>query len=201
MDWGKPTLPERYLNTIKKTNLGKIDLELLRKFYVEFICSYEYKFELEDNTVLKVNFEENHLPHLLGLHKLRATTGKKATDIIEEIKDGRLNLKDVKESDNNSLKKISDRLCFFPTIETVLNFTTFIIEFDALKCIPTKLDCSFLLKSEKINVTVYLGIRETDINSKELTCFPVTFLVDRVNQFKEEKQNVKKVISLTKRKI
>lgn len=194
-------MPERYLNTIKKTNLGKIDLEVLRKFYVGFICSYEYIFEIEDGTVLKVYFEENHLPHLLGLHKLRATTGKKATEIIDDIRNGRLQLKDIKESDNTSLKAISDRLCFFPTIETVLNFTTFIIEFDPLKCIPTKLDCSFLLKSEKINVTVYLGIREQNDKEKEMICFPVTFLVDRVNQFKENNQKIKKVTSFTKKKI
>lgn len=154
-------MPTRYLNTKKKINIGKINFQLIRRFYLEYICPYNYKFELDSGEVINLKFEENQLPHLLGLHKLRMNTGKKAIEMMNDMEQGKFVMEEIKKNDNKNLTLIRDRLCFFPSVETIINYPEVVIDFNPLLCIPTRLKCDFLLKTEEIKVTVYLGIRQS----------------------------------------
>ena len=87
-----------------------------------------------------------------------------------------LNIKNLKSSEANVLINIKDRLGYFPCLNFLLNNVEKVIEFDSTKCIPTKLDATFLLN----------------------TCVPVSFFVDRINQYQINKQKEYKVIEFQK---
>ena len=117
-------------------------------------------YTLENNLKIKLAFNESNFPHLLGLHKFKIVSKyRKQSDIIEAIKNKSLNIK--------------DRLGYFPCLNFLLNNVEKVVEFDSTKCIPTKLDATFLLNTSKISVSIYLAIKS--IKNNEYNCVPVSF--------------------------
>ena len=150
---------EKYMERNKKNSISQVDILEFFNFYKE-IAKYQYLYTLENNLKIKLAFNESNFPHLLGLHKFKIVSKyRKQSDIIEAIKNKSLNIK--------------DRLGYFPCLNFLLNNVEKVVEFDSTKCIPTKLDATFLLNTSKISVSIYLAIKS--IKNNEYNCVPVSF--------------------------
>lgn len=187
---------EKYMERNKKISISQVDILEFFNFYKE-IAKYQYLYTLENNLKIKLAFNESNFPHLLGLHKFKIVSKyRKQSDIIEAIKNKSLNIKNLKSSEANVLINIKDRLGYFPCLNFLLNNVEKVIEFDSTKCIPTKLDATFLLNTSKISVSIYLAIKS--IKNNEYNCVSVSFFVDRINQYQINKQKEYKVIEFQK---
>ena len=67
------------INGDKKISLSKVDLKEYLKFYKTEICSFSYKYTLEDNTEIILSFKEENFSHLLGLHKFKKINSYKVS--------------------------------------------------------------------------------------------------------------------------
>lgn len=197
-------MPERFLNRTKKVSISQIDLKLFFKFYEEYICSYTYNYILEDNTEIIVKFEKDNFPHILGLHKFRSIRDYKSSKkICEDISKEKITFKELRLNEENIFNKneeLLDRLTFFPVLRTLLDNTECALKYNLNASFNTKIDFSFLLKSGKISIIVYLAIKE--IKGDKKICVPVSLLVDRKDRFSKMglKELKIKNITITKKK-
>ena len=187
---------EKYMKRNKKISISQVDILEFFNFYKE-IAKYKYLYTLDNNLKINLTFNESNFSHLLGLHKFKIVSKyKKQSDIIEAIKNNSLNIKNLKSSEANVLITIKDRLGYFPCLNFLLNNVDKVVEFDSTKCIPTKLDATFLLNTSKISVSIYLAIKS--IKNNEYNCVPISFFVDRINQYQINRQKEYKVIGFQK---
>ena len=164
---------EKYMERNKKISISQVDILEFFNFYKE-IAKYKYLYTLDNNLKINLTFNESNFSHLLGLHKFKIVSKyRKQSDIIEAIKNKSLNIKNLKSSEANVLINIKDRLGYFPCLNFLLNNVEKVVEFDSTKCIPTKLDATFLLNTSKISVSIYLAIKS--IKNNEYNCVPVSF--------------------------
>ena len=192
-------MPNRFLEQNKKISVSQIDLKLFLNFYKKYICKNIYTYILEDDTEIVVKFEENNFSHLLGLHKFKFIKDYKSSEKInEDIMNEKINFKELRISEENILKKdneLLDRITFFPILKTLLENTNLVLQYNINAVLNTKINFSFLLRSGKISVLVYLAVRE--INNNKKICVPVSLLVDRNNRFSKMKLKELKIKNIT----
>lgn len=143
---------------------------LLEKYndYLRLVgCKAEY--ELENGTILKVEYKKENFPHLIGLHKLkdiqliqfwndRSNRTVKLRDILKSIEKEKLTDSKVKAS--VFYKDIEQRYESFSYDNlTTLNYTDAIINFNSVS-IKSKLKSDYLLFEERPTAGEYnhLGI-------------------------------------------
>lgn len=175
----------------KKMSLSKVDLIEFFEFYKNEICSFSYKYKFEDETELILSFKEENFAHLLGLHKFKKINSyKTSNEINRDILSNKIVLKDLISKEKNTMtSELKDRIVYFPLLKTLLENTDTALEYNINSIFNTKIKFSFLLKTNKISVIVYLAVREISRNKK--ICVPVSFLVDRNDRF--SKMNLKKL--------
>ncbi len=195
-------MEHKFLNRTKKLSLSQVDFKEFFEFYRDFICPYLYKYTLEDNTEIEISFSEENFGHLLGLHKLETFKKfKNSFDLKEEILKNNKSIKEIEFAERNTLNKIEirDRITYFPTLRTLLENTDTALKYDLNVIWNSKIEFSFLLKTDKISIIVYLAVKEVNENKK--ICVPVSLLIDRNDRFSRmnlEKLKIKS-ISITKK--
>lgn len=195
-------MKHKFLNRTKKLSLSQVDFKEFFEFYRDFICPYLYKYTLEDNTEIEISFSEENFGHLLGLHKLETFKKfKNSFDLKEEILKNNKSIKEIEFAERNTLNKIEirDRITYFPTLRTLLENTDTALKYDLNVIWNSKIEFSFLLKTDKISIIVYLAVKEVNENKK--ICVPVSLLIDRNDRFSRmnlEKLKIKS-ISITKK--
>jgi len=119
------------------------------------LAEYTYTFRLETNEEFTLLFAEEHLFHLLGLHKLRDLEGfsgqKRKTQVIRRIKAGKLTQAQIEKSQFYS--SIQNRVAHFPFIDDLLRLET----------------CNLIIDFDKTKVKPYSGIEATYILYRELS--------------------------------
>lgn len=186
-----------FLELNKKISFSQINLKLFLEFYKNEICNYTYEYLLEDDSKIILLFEENSFSHLLGLHKFnKIKKYKKAIDINNDILSEKIIFKDLFNNRKEISNELIDRLTFFPTLKTLINNTSTVLEYNINTIFNSKIKFSFLLNSNKINVIVYLAIKEIKENTR--ICIPVSFLVDRVDKFRNLNLKEIKITSIQK---
>lgn len=174
-----------YTERNQKISLSQVNLKEFFKFYKENMCKYIFNYLLEDNTEIVVFFEENHFSHLIGLHKFkRLKSYSSAKKINEDILKEKITFKNVYSANKEFLNKnieLKDRLTYFPVLKTLLTNTTSVLKYDLNIIWNSKIEFSFLLRSDKIAVLVYLAVKE--IKNEKKICVPVSLLVDRNDRF------------------
>ena len=195
-------MEHKFLNRMKKVSLSQVDFKEYFEFYRDFICPYRYSYILEDNSEIEVRFHEEHFSHLLGLHKLkRFKKIKKSSEIIKGIINDNVNIRDIETAERKTFdnRELKDRITYFPVLRTILENTDTALKYDLNVIWNSKIEFSFLLKTDKISVIIYLAVNEVNENKK--ICVPVSLLVDRNDRF--SKMNLKelkiKSISITKK--
>ena len=105
-----------------------------------------------------------------------------SNDINKDIEGEHITLKLLKENEPKILTtELKDRLTYFPVLKTLLENTTSALKYDLNVVWNSKIEFSFLLRSDKITILVYLAVKE--IKGKKKICVPVSLLVDRNERF------------------
>lgn len=186
-----------FKNRFKKISFSQIDLKEFFKFYKE-ICLYKYNYVLDNQEEIILFFEENNFSHLLGLHKFKKIKSYKySNDINKDIENYRIEFSSlIKEEPFVLNKELRDRLTYFPVLRTLLENVDTALKYDINIIWNSKIEFSFLLKTDKISILVYLAVKEIKNNKK--ICVPVSLLVDRNDRF--SKMNLER-LKVTERKI
>ena len=189
-------MAERFLNRRKKVSISQIDLKLFFEFYKKYICQYSYSYTLEDNKEIVVRFEEDNFSHLLGLHKFKSIKDyENSKKINEDILREKITFKELRLNEENIIAKngeLLDRLTYFPVLRTLLENVDTALKYDLNIIWNSKIEFSFLLKTDKISILVYLAVKEIKNNKK--ICVPVSLLVDRNDRFSKMNLERLKVI-------
>ena len=188
-------MAERFLNRRKKVSISQIDLKLFFEFYKKYICQYLYSYTLEDNKEIVVRFEEDNFSHLLGLHKFKSIKDyENSKKINEDILKEKITFKGLRLNEENVILKngeLLDRLTYFPVLRTILENTDTALKYDLNVIWNSKIEFSFLLKTDKISILVYLAVKEIKNNKK--ICVPVSLLVDRNDRFSKMNLEILKI--------
>lgn len=189
-----------FKNRFKKISFSQIDLKEFLKFYKE-ICLYRYNYILDNQEEIVLFFEENNFSHLLGLHKFKKIKSYKySNDINNDIENDKIIFSDLLEKEPYVLnKELKDRLTYFPVLKTLLENVDTALKYDINIIWNSKIEFSFLLRTGKIAILVYLAVKEIKNNKK--ICVPVSLLVDRNDRFSKMKlQELKiKKINITRK--
>lgn len=182
----------------KKIPFSKIDLKEYLEFYKKDICNFTFKYILEDETEIIIDFRERNFGHLVGLHKFkRIKSYKKSEEMNDDILKGKITFSSLYSANTDFVdrnKELKDRLTYFPTLKTLLENVDTALKYDLNVIWNSKIEFSFLLKTDKISILVYLAVKEIKNNKK--ICVPVSLLVDRNDRF--SKMNLKK-LSITQK--
>ena len=169
----------------KKIPFSKIDLKEYLEFYKKDICNFIFKYTLEDGTEIIIDFKERNFSHLVGLHKFkRIKSYKNAEDINNDILKEKITFSNLYSANAEFVdknKELRDRLTYFPTLKTLLENVDTALKYDINIIWNSKIEFSFLLKTDKISILVYLAVKEIKNNKK--ICVPVSLLVDRNDRF------------------
>ena len=189
-------MEHKFLNSFKKISLSQVDFKEYFEFYRDFVCPYFYKYTFEDNTEIEISFAEENFSHLLGLQYFKTINkNKKAKEINEDILKEKINLKNIMILEPKTFTlELKDRLTYFPVLRTLLENVDTALKYDLNVIWNSKIEFSFLLKTDKISILVYLAVKEIKNNKK--ICVPVSLLVDRNDRF--SKMNLKK-LSITQK--
>lgn len=191
-------MEHKFLDRNKKISLSQVNFKKYFEFYKDFICPFLYKYTLEDGTEIDIKFHEEYFAHLLGLHKFKTLKSyKRINKLIDDILSEKVNFKNIYSAEKNSIDKnieLRDRIMYFPVLKTLLENTTYVLKYDLNVIFNSKIEFSFLLRSDKIRILVYLAVKEIRGNRK--ICVPVSLLVDRNNRFINMKMKELKINSL-----
>ena len=194
-------MKHKFLNRTKKIALSQVNFKEYFEFYRDFVCPYVYSYTLEDNTKIEIKFNEKHFGHLLGLHKFKSINKNiKSQEINDEILKEKITFKELMKLDISVLNiELRDRITYFPVLKTLLENTDTALQYDLNVIWNSKIEFSFLLKTDKISILVYLAVKEINQNTK--ICVPVSLLVDRNNRFSKMKLKELKIknIEITKK--
>ncbi len=154
----------KFLNKTQKVSLSQIDFKEYFEFYRDFICPYSYKYTLENNTEIIIKFHEEYFAHLLGLHKFQTLKSyKKTNKLIADIILEKINFKNIYSAEKDFVEKnieLRDRITYFPVLKTLLENTDTALQYDLNVIWNSKIEFSFLLKTDKISILVYLAVKE-----------------------------------------
>ena len=180
-------MPKRFYNRTQKISLSQVDLKLFFNFYQTYISSYIFEYKLSDGTELVIKFDDENFSHLLGLHKFKKIKKyKNSSDINQDILNNLIVFNDLKKFEPLVLNaELKDRLTFFPVLRTLLDNPTYVLKYNPNVSLISKINFTFLITSDKISILVFLAVKKIDQSKK--ICYPVTFLVDRVNKFAQAK--------------
>lgn len=187
-------MEHKFLNRTKKISISQVDFKEFFEFYKEYICPYLYSYTLEDDTNIEITFAEENFGHLLGLHKFETFKSfKNAFELNNEILNNNKSIKEIQTAERKVLdnRELRDRISFFPVLKTLLENTDTALQYNINAIWNTKIEFSFLLKSEKIVISLYLAVKKISENKK--ICVPVSLLVDRNNRFSKMKLKELKV--------
>lgn len=187
-------MEHKFLNSFKKISLSQVDFKEYFEFYRDFVCPYFYKYTFEDNTEIEISFAEENFSHLLGLQYFKTINkNKKAKEINEDILKEKINLKNIMILEPKTFTlELKDRLTYFPVLRTLLENVDTALKYDINIIWNSKIEFSFLLKTNKISILVYLAVKEIKNNKK--ICVPVSLLVDRNDRFSKMNLERLKVI-------
>lgn len=177
-------MEHKFLNQTKKISISQVNFKEYFEFYKDFICPYLYKYTLEDNSDIEITFSEENFGHLLGLHKLKTFKNfKNSFELIENIINSKKTIKDIQMAERTTLdnRELKDRLTYFPVLRTLLENADIVLKYNINVIWNSKIEFSFLIKTDKIAIIIYLAVKEIKNNKK--ICVPVSFLVDRNDRF------------------
>ena len=114
--------------------------------------------------------------------------------INEDILKEKITFKELRLNKENVILKngkLLDRLTYFPVLRTILENTDTALKYDLNVIWNSQIEFSFLLKTDKISILVYLAVKEIKNNKK--ICVPVSLLVDRNDRFSKMNLEILKI--------
>ena len=173
------------LNT--NPRISDISLELLREYYEIYLNPFEYHYNVIDETNqyhIELRFDQENLCHLLGLesivkyninkNELCNYKGQKGWD---NIKDGSITMKLLKDINKNRFKSGKDKMVFFYLVPNLIKTPKAIYFDNSLIEPPTRIQSKIIFFNEYFNSILHLGIEPNDDN---LYYVPRTLLIERI---------------------
>ena len=187
----------------KKIPFSKINLKEFLEFYKKEICDFNFKYILEDDTEIIIDFRERNFSHLIGLHKFkRIKRYKNSEEINNDILKENITFYNLYSANTDFFDKnreLKDRITYFTILKTLLENVDIALKYDLNVIWNSKIEFSFLLRTDKVSILVYLAVKEISENKK--ICVPVSLLVDRNDRFSKMKLKEIKVkeINITRK--
>lgn len=190
---------DELLNLTRIPKISEISLKLLQEFYDIHICPNIYIFEMEDGNIIKLEFLDVNLCHLLGLqhivpYKLDKFYGGENGYL--GIFNEQITIKKLRSINEQKFARDKDKILCFSFLYQLLRQCK-VIKFDRNK-IHSKISCEFILYDSKFERRIHLGIEKDE---KRGVYYPRTFFIERENgeRFVLNQENLKivnrKVIS------
>jgi hypothetical protein len=190
----------------KKPYIDQITLELLRQFYEEFLEPYVFIFELENGVSVNLDFHKESFCHLVGIEKLaRNVVSKKdrhkyvGVNGYENIKNGTITLKELRDAAKKRINLIKDKLVFFYLIPQIIESPTILLDFITAPD-GSNIEAQFIAYSSTEEVYIHLAIDEDEKTGRH---FPRSFFAERINESNDGTKFIKgqtplKVVSTKK---
>lgn len=172
-----------------KPKINDISLVLLCEYYEVFLNPFIYQYEVEfanhTKRTLKLKFDIENFCHLLGLESVAKNSVKSSERFRyrgkigwENVKSGNIDIKHLKQLNKKCFQSVKAKQVYFYLLPQLLS-NPLAVNYDRLKVYPpTKIECKLLLYNAHENVSVHLGIEETE-NEGEF--IPRTFFVEKIS--------------------
>ncbi len=178
--YGGPMLTtDELLNLTRLPKISEISLKLLQEFYDIYICPNIYVFELENKEVIRLEFLDVNLCHLMGFQHIVPYKLKKfysGENGYMGIFNGEITIKKLRSIDERKFSRDKDKILCFSYIYQLLRQCE-IIRFSNITG-HSKISCEFLLYDTHYERRIHLGIEKDE---KRDVYYPRTFLVEREN--------------------
>lgn len=170
---------DELLNLTRIPKISEISLKLLQEFYDIYICPNIYVFEMEDNNIIKLEFLDVNLCHLMGfqhivpykLNKFYSGENGYMGIFNEEI-----TIKKLRSINEQKFARDKDKILCFSYLYQLLRKCK-IIKFDRSKN-HSKISCEFILHDSQYERRIHLGIEKDE---KRDVYYPRTFFIEREN--------------------
>lgn len=170
---------EELLKLTRLPKITEISLKLLQEFYDIYICPNIYLFELEDKSIIKLEFLGVNLCHLLGFQHIVPYKLKKfysGENGYIGILNGDITIKKLRSINEKNFSRDKDKILCFPYIYKLLQHCE-IIRFSNIIG-HSKITCEFILHDTHYERRIHLGIEKDE---KRGVYYPRTFLIERDN--------------------
>ncbi|KOP65918.1 hypothetical protein AMS62_12240 [Bacillus sp. FJAT-18019] len=172
-------------NLSTKPKIDEISIELLRQYYERDLEPYIFIFELDNGIVVNLDFNKEHLCHLLGIEKMAKGTVRykelyKYSGLAgyNNIQNGTITIQHLKALNKGRFNFIKDKLIFFYLLPFIVDSPEILLDFvtsNGKSLIEAKL-LAYMTTEEAY---VHLGIDEDDDSN---WFFPKTYLIERINE-------------------
>lgn len=179
---------------MKKFDSNTIEYQDLLMFYRDEITLYNYKYFLDDNSIVKLIFKEQHFCKLIALDEFAPSSYKRREYLddlgLEKINNKLITCELMKKTKPKEWRTYRNRLEYFPYITDLLKKPEYIIFNN--KNTKTKIRADVILLY-KLSDKEYLHLFCRYIDSDKKNIKPVTFIVHKNEKYIEHQE--RKVIS------
>jgi hypothetical protein len=168
---------DELLNLTRLPKITEISLKLLQSFYDIYICPNIYMFELEDKSIINLEFLDVNLCHLMGFQHIVPYKLKKfysGENGYMGILNEDITIKKLRSIDERKFSRDKDKILCFSHLYHLLQDCE-IIRFNNVVG-HSKITCEFILYDTHFERRIHLGIQKDE---KRNVYYPRTFLVGR----------------------
>lgn len=170
---------DELLNLTRLPKISEISLKLLQEFYDIYICPNTYVFHLENENIIKLEFLDVNLCHLMGLQHIVPYKSQKfysGENGYMGIFNGDITINKLKSIDQWKFSRDKDKILCFSYLYQLLRHCE-IIRFNKITG-HSKISCEFILYDTHYERRIHLGIEKDE---KRGMYYPRTFIVEREN--------------------
>jgi len=170
---------DELLNLTRLPKISEISLKLLQEFYDIHICPNIYVFQLENKNIIKLEFLDVNLCHLMGFQHIVPYKLKKfysGENGYMGVLNGNITIKKLRSIDERKFSRNKDKILCFSFLYQLLRHCE-IIRFNNITG-NSKVTCEFILYDTHYERRIHLGIEKDE---KREIYYPRTFIVERDN--------------------
>ncbi len=170
---------DELLNLTRLPKISEISLKLLQEFYDIYICPNIYVFQLENKSVIQLEFLDVNLCHLMGLQHIVPYRSQKfysGENGYMGIINGDITISKLRSIDAWKFSRDKDKILCFSYLYQLLRHCE-IIRFNKVTA-NSKISCEFILYDTKYERRIHLGIEKDE--NREMY-YPRSFMVEREN--------------------
>ncbi|MBW9155617.1 hypothetical protein LGL55_05525 [Clostridium tagluense] len=170
---------DELLNLNRLPKISEISLKLLQEFYDIYICPNIYMLQLENKDIIKLEFLDVNLCHLMGFQHIVPYKSKKfysGENGYMGVFNEDITIKKLRSIDERKFSRDKDKILCFSCIYKLLRHCE-IIRFNNITG-HSKVSCEFILYDTHYGRRIHLGIEKDE---KREMYYPRTLIVERDN--------------------
>jgi hypothetical protein len=170
---------DELLNLTRLPKISEISLKLLQEFYDIYICPNIYVFQLENKKIIKLEFLDVNLCHLMGFQHIvpyKSIKFYSGENGYMGVFNEDITIKKLRSIDERKFSRDKDKILCFSFLYQLLRPCE-IIKFNNIVG-HSKITCEFILYDTQYERRIHLGIEKDE---KREIYYPRTFIVERGN--------------------